>query len=724
MKIKNLEQLLPIIKAKLPEYLKLKGQKFDGAHVQCINHKAHKNKDLGKLSASLMPGTNNTILKCFTEDTAFDIFHAYAFLENKPIIGEGFFLAVEALCKLFNIPFETEEEYSPKEIEKQRKRELLTKIHTLSLKNLQNGKKYYHQRQLTKDKIIHFKIGFLTLDIIPDELKKQYKQFFKYDLDVLIESPSLVFPIYNEFHQYIGLLLRQCHVEGGKKYLKLFVEDNKHLLYNIQSVTTTDEIYIVEGNIDAIAMYPYTNVVALLTSIASNGALEYLSKKKFKNIYLALDQDLNDKTPSNNGILRSILNMKNIDSHIYIIDLPEKKDPDEYIKEHGFEAFTKLRKIEAIDYLIDRLKREEIKNEDLYNFILGCPNLITKEKYITKVAKELNIGKRSLTKKLDSLENKDSNINLVVYAQEKEYMGELLNDFVNSCWAGDFQGISSGYTLFDKYLGGFENTVYMFAGKPESGKTMSLTNITYKLLMNDDIFIAFYSLDDGAHRAILPKLFSITTGYTVKEIKNAKELLKTREQKQRYMAAAKTYLQLKDRLIIRDGASVRNSMDLERYIQIHKHFADEHNKRLVVMIDNLHKLTCSYKYGSTENSERIAGILSKLPQLYNCPVITTCEVPKSAPDKPSGSDIKESIALWYAARCVGGVYSNVKDGKSNLLWRCGDKMYPIIEIYFSKNQTGDYWHGSLFYKVNLHENKLIECTEEERKILLSGSYLF
>jgi hypothetical protein len=114
--------------------------------------------------------------------------------------------------------------------------------------------------------------------------------------------------------------------------------------------------------------------------------------------------------------------------------------------------------------------------------------------------------------------------------------------------------------------------------------------------------------------------------------------------------------------------------------------------------------------------------------MMNCPIIATAEVPKSASAKPSGKDIKETIDLWYAARFVGGIYSNfhyVKNKEeSNLHWKDENgKYHPIMELFVSKNQTGEAEHGSLFYKFNFNNNTLIECTEQETELLNDGQFL-
>jgi len=283
----------------------------------------------------------------------------------------------------------------------------------------------------------------------------------------------------------------------------------------------------------------------------------------------------------------------------------------------------------------------------------------------------------------------------------------------------------SGLPLFDKNFGGFEDTLYVLIGLPEQGKTSILLNFVYKLASNPNHFVAFYSLDDGAKRSIVPRLMSIASNLKSKDIRQPDKSF----EKEWFdgMTKLKTF---KENMIIKDGSDIRTLDDLDNFIKIHSTIAEERNKKFIVVIDNLHDLQANANKSleATPNAQRVASYLKRLPQVLNCPIISTAEVPKSSSLKPSGKDIKESIDLWYAARFVGGIYSNfhyVKNKEeSNLHWRDEKGQYhPIMELFVSKNQTGEATHGSLFYKFNFNNNTLVECNEQETEVLLTGGFL-
>ena len=725
MRIKNIEKVKELIKEKLPLYLKELGLRIEHTKCMCPNTSEHEHGDSQKLSAAFLPQSNNTNVYCFVENRTFDIFDVYAIKQGKQLLGDNFYRVLEELAQKYDIPLEREEEFSLKEKEKKAKQKILEDIHTLSKQYIKDGLEYYKKRNINKNKLVAWQLGFLTPQNFPKEMDARFKVLYEYKLSSVFQYPSLVIPVFNTYNQYVGIILRQFGAPKGDEYLNIAL--NGKNLFNIHNVRGNEKITIVEGVFDAIALYPDMNVVSCLTNQLLESDLEVLAKGKYKQIILALDPDNLYRGPARDGILKSILRLKNFDSEIKVVEIPadsgqiNKPDPDEYMKTHKLEDFNNLPRKNALDYLIENYQKNIITVDLLYAFLAGCPNLIRKEQMITTVAETLKIGKRQLLKSIDSLsENKDS-FNLIQYAQEKDSLHDLLETFTDVAWNGHYKGLQSGFPLFDQKLGGFEDTLYMFIGFPEQGKTTYLLNFVYRLASNPNNFVAFYSLDDGARRSIVPRLMSIASGLSSKQIKQPTQDI----EKEWFMGLA--HLQnLKTNLVIKDGADIRTLQDLENYVKIHNSIAQDRNKKLIVVIDNIHDLQYGGKreMETTQNSVRVAGYLKRLPQELNCPIICTAEVPKSATQKPTGRDIKETIDFWYAARFVGGIFSdyhNTTDKTSPYIWRTPDgEFHPIMELLVSKNQTGDTFHGSLFYKFNRINNTLTECTIDEHLLLSKG----
>ena len=724
MKIKNLPELLQKLKLFLPQYLELKGIKITGTQISCPNSGAHQHNDLKKPSASFLPKTDNAYIWCFVENRRFDIIDCYHLLEKKPVTGKHFYSCIVDLCNMFNMGYETVQQESLQDVEKNKQLDLLEQVHTLSLQHINKGLKYYKERNLTKDKVGFFRVGYLEPSFISDELDKQFKKFYDYKLTNIFSKPALVIPVYDEFKQYAGLQFRQFELEE-KDSRYLHIKLDRRYPFNANNLTQSDYVYIVEGAFDAIAFYPETNVIAINGNVIMDKDVELLSKRSFKTIYLALDPDRFFQGSAADGFLKTIMKLKNLDASIKIVVTPDGDDPDSFITKNGYDKFKELPVKPAIKYLLENYQQNLIKLEDIYEFISGNPNIVRKEKYISYTAKELNIGKRHILQAIEKLETNKPVYNIITYIEEKESINKLLTEFTEMSWQKQFNGIPSTYPMFDSVLGGFENTIYMMVGYPETGKSLTILNLFYRLMLNNDNYVAFYSLDDGAKRAILPRLMSMITGVPSKDITNPTPAIKDK-----WIKGISLLKSIQNNYTIKDGSDIYSLYDLDRFIKVHYNIAQENGKKLIIIIDNIHALTASSKVEATENSQRIAQALKRIPQKFNCPIITTAEVPKSSGKKPTGKDIKESIDYWYAARLVAGIYNSFyADGQdSHLVWTHKEEdreyRFPVIELIISKNQTFGCWHGSLFYKFNPLNNHLIECTAEEMKLLGNKQMIF
>jgi len=724
-RIKNFDKVKDLIKAKLPDYLKELGLRVEGSKVQCPHTEAHEHGDKEKLSAAFLPQSQNKLIYCFVEDRVFDIFDIYALKTGKSTTGAAFYDVLKVLADKYQVPYEEEYEFSVQEQERRRKRNILEKLHGLSIQHAKEGVELYKKRNINKDKLLHWKIGYLKPEYVPEDVAKDFKTLFDYRLLAVFTHHALVIPVLDEDQQYIGLIIRQYGAQKGSEYLNISMSGKN--LFNINNVRGSESITVVEGAFDTMALYPEKNVVGCLTNTLHDADLEKIATIKPKKIRMALDPDNLFQGTARDGFLKAILKMKNLDSEIEVVIIPHdsenKPDPDEYMKTHTLQEFNKLPKMGALTYLLKNHEKSVIKAEQIYEFIAGCPNLIRKEQYINDCSKFLNIGKRQLTRAIEGISEKKDSFNMIQYVQEKDALEDLLESFTESAWNKNYVGTPTGFPLFDRKFGGFEDTLYLLVGYPEMGKTTFLLNFFYHLIQAKDTFVALYSLDDGAKRAILPRLMSIASGLTSKQIKQP-----TQEIKEAWFGGLKKLEALKDNFIIKDGSEVRTLQDMENYVKIHAAMAEEKRKKFIIVIDNLHDIVASHKFEAVQNSQRVASFLKRLPQEIGCPIIATAEVPKSADAKPSGKDIKESIDLWYAARFVAGIFSNFHVAKNknqtNLAWQDeSGKFQPIMELFVSKNQTGDAEHGSLFYKFSMTTNQLTECTERETTLLAAGQFI-
>ncbi|MDZ7548143.1 toprim domain-containing protein, partial [Clostridium perfringens] len=159
---------------------------------------------------------------------------------------------------------------------------------------------------------------------------------------------------------------------------------------------------IVEGYMDLITLHQYgiTNVVASLgTALTTNQAR--LLKRYADKVIISYDADFAGQAATMRGL--DILKEAGFD--VRVLSIPQGKDPDEYVRSNGKEAFIKL--IKSAESLIDyRLKKAEeginLKDSnDLIEYgkrvteILANVNPIEKDVYIKKISENTSIREQT-----------------------------------------------------------------------------------------------------------------------------------------------------------------------------------------------------------------------------------------------------------------------------------------------------------------------------------------
>ena len=163
-------------------------------------------------------------------------------------------------------------------------------------------------------------------------------------------SGRLIIPIFNMQGQVIafgGRGLDKYTIEHGKykntSETSLFVKNQNLFALNIakeqKQQTALPNLVVVEGYMDVIAMYQagFRRAVASMgTSLTENQA-KWLSRLS-DTVYICYDGDAAGQKATVRGM--DILDKAGLE--VRVMTVPEKLDPDEYIKKYGKEAFEKL----------------------------------------------------------------------------------------------------------------------------------------------------------------------------------------------------------------------------------------------------------------------------------------------------------------------------------------------------------------------------------------------
>lgn len=172
-------------------------------------------------------------------------------------------------------------------------------------------------------------------------------------------------------------------------------------------------LIIVEGYMDCITLHQYgikDSVASLGTALTTNQAR--LLKRYADKVIISYDAD----TAGQLATLRGLEILKDVGLRVEILTVPDGKDPDEFIKAHGKEAYLKLvkealplieYKIKIIKYSLNiKDKRQVIQYIDRYIKIIENLDPVEKDMYIRRLSEETNIEIQTL---YDQLNKKNQN---------------------------------------------------------------------------------------------------------------------------------------------------------------------------------------------------------------------------------------------------------------------------------------------------------------------------
>ncbi len=292
------------------------------------------------------------------------------------------------------------------------------------------GYDYLTGRKLSDATILHFGLGFAnkTSDDLYRYLKsKGYKdEILKETGLVSIEERGthdkfwnrVMFPIMDVNNRVIGFGGRVMG-DGTPKYLnspetRLF--DKSRNLYGLNYARSSRKKYmlICEGYMDVIAMHQagFTNAVASLgTAFTSQHAM--LIKRYTDQVILTYDSD----EAGVKAALRAIPILKEVGISCKVLNMKPYKDPDEFIKNMGAEAFQ-----ERIDqaqnsflFEIEVLKRDynledPEQKTNFYNAVarklLEFPEALERDNYTQAVAREQFIPYQELKQLVSRLSSR------------------------------------------------------------------------------------------------------------------------------------------------------------------------------------------------------------------------------------------------------------------------------------------------------------------------------
>jgi len=187
----------------------------------------------------------------------------------------------------------------------------------------------------------------------------------------------------------------------------------------VKKVQNLENIIVVEGYMDAIALHQFgvENAVASLGTAFTENQAKLL--KRFSNeIIISYDSDLAGQTATMKGL--SILEKEGC--IVKVLSLPSGKDPDEYIRKEGADAFReRIRKsVSLIEYKIETLKKGlDVGNiQDRIKFTKGFSEVLKDvvsnvevDAYIKKYSGIMQVNEAALYAEQNRLRDKNKSGN-------------------------------------------------------------------------------------------------------------------------------------------------------------------------------------------------------------------------------------------------------------------------------------------------------------------------
>ena len=292
------------------------------------------------------------------------------------------------------------------------------------------GYDYFKSRELTDETMKNWGLGYSNK--YSDDLVKYLRS--KNYSDEMIAKAGLatrdevrgthdkfwnrvMFPIQDINHRVIGFGGRVMG-EGEPKYLNspetpIFDKSRNLFGLNFARSSKKGHIILCEGYMDVISMHQagFTEAVASLGTAFTSGQANIL-KRFTDNVILSYDSD----GAGTKAALRAISILKEVGLTGKVLDLKPYKDPDEFIKNLGAEAFEERIKnarnsfyfevdILSRDYDLSDPEQKTKFHREIARKLCGFADEIERENYLEAICREYSISADALRKLVASVVN-------------------------------------------------------------------------------------------------------------------------------------------------------------------------------------------------------------------------------------------------------------------------------------------------------------------------------
>lgn len=454
-------------------------------------------------SFSVSPTKN--ICKCFVcgaGGNAIKFYSMYHKISYEEAVGE--------LAKKYNIPIKAYENRNFKQKEENEKYyKIMEEAHNYYQENIFENQgrialEYLNKRGVSPKVIRENQLGYALSEwsgLFDHLIKKGFQKDDIVELGLAKNGEKgiydafrnrIMFPIYSVSGRIIAFGGRT--LESSKEIPKYINSPDTPIfkkgknLYGIKDkgsiLKKKNYSLLMEGYMDVLSAHSYGFDVAL-ASLGTAFTYEQgeLLKKYTNNVIMSLDMDSAGQMATE----RTAFILKNLGFNIRVLKLENAKDPDEYLKTFGKEAFLKCVKnsLEIFDFLYELYSKEydlsNIISKEKFiarfkEFFKNVESTLERSLYLDKLAKYTNLDKNLLKETLiDNNVYKKVEEKIEIFSKkEKEKQAEhsILEEMTIELI---FSQIGFFKYFFDKTLeSSFSKKIFYFFENLEEGKDLSM----------------------------------------------------------------------------------------------------------------------------------------------------------------------------------------------------------------------------------------------------------
>ncbi len=322
--------------------------------------------------------------------------------------------------------------------------------------NAEPALNYLTKRGIGSDIIKKFHIGVASKSFttLYDELRKDFSNDILEKAGLILKSEKggyidrfrnrVIIPIQNENGEFVAFGARALEKDQNPKYLNSsdsLIYNKSRLLYGLytakESIKENDAVILMEGYFDVISSQAHgiENCVASCGTSLTPDHVKLLSRyTKSRRIYLSFDTDSAGQKATARGaavikeVFAGLGNIKEFDEsyvsstndkyacEIRVIAPPEGKDPDEFVRSVGADAYKMY--MEQAPLFIDFQLNSILKNKDKFStpqekaqfvgtlipVLAEIKNKIIRAEYIEMVAQTLSVDASAIKSEITTFE--------------------------------------------------------------------------------------------------------------------------------------------------------------------------------------------------------------------------------------------------------------------------------------------------------------------------------